>query len=275
MIIRFDRKQSIVNHAALFGAVVFFAWTVENGAPRDARAAASAQAAAKASEVMVYMATDENSPLIETVRDGGALSPIAETTGPGGVKWFMVKTRSGNVGWIKASDNAEARRVDDHFRTLPRDPVSFGPSGGSASSAPAPTTKTSATGAITIPVKIERAKVLVPVTLTSGLSSVTGNLVVDTGASQTFISKRLARDLRLHAIGNQTSEGIGSSIVADVGRVESVKVGDAEVKNMRVSIHDGSNAFGSEGLLGFDFLGRFQMSIDNDKKVMVLTPRKQ
>ena len=39
------------------------------------------------------------------------------------------------------------------------------------------------------------------------------------------------------------------------------------------SIHDDSAAFGGEGLLGFDFLRRFQMSLDTDKKVMVLTPR--
>jgi len=27
--------------------------------------------------------------------------------------------------------------------------------------------------------------------------------------------------------------------------------------------------------LGFDFLSRFQMSVDSDKQVMVLTPRKK
>jgi predicted aspartyl protease len=69
--------------------------------------------------------------------------------------------------------------------------------------------------------------------------------------------------------------GIGGSVVVDVGQVESVKVGDAEVKNMRVSIHDRGYDFGSEGLLGFDFLGSFQMSVDTEKQVMVLTPLKK
>jgi hypothetical protein len=43
---------------------------------------------------------------------------------------------------------------------------------------------------------------------------------------------------------------------------------------MQVSIHDRIMELGYEGLLGFDFLGRFQMSVDSDKQVLVLTPRK-
>jgi hypothetical protein len=270
MIIWCDRQQSFIR-AALLSAVVVFALTAVCAAPRQARAAVSAPVPAKVSEVMVYSAAEEASPLVESVRDGGAFSPIAETTGPGGMKWFMVRTRSGNIGWIKASDNVEARKVDDHFRALPRDAVMIGP----ASSAPESATKASATGAITIPVKINGPRVVVPVTLTSGNSSSIGNLLVDTGASQTMISKRLAREIRLLSIDNQKRIGIGGSIQVDVGQVESVKVGDAEVKNMRVSIHDRVYDFGSEGLLGFDFLSRFQMSVDSDKQVMVLTPRKK
>ena len=264
-----DRIHSLINRAALLGAVAVFAFTFESGAPGDARAASAAPA--KVSEVMVYATADESSSLIESVRDGGALSPIGEMTGGGGEKWFMVKTRSGNVGWIKADENSEAKRMDSHFRSLPRDAIVVGP----ASSAPEPAAKTSATGAITIPVTINGPRVVVPVTLTSGNSSSTGNLLVDTGASQTMISKRLAREIRLLAVDSQTRIGIGGSIVVDVGQADSVKVGDAEVKNMRVSIHDRGYDFGSEGLLGFDFLGRFQMSVDTEKQVMVLTPLKK
>jgi predicted aspartyl protease len=271
MIIHCDRQQSFINRAALLGAVAFFALPVVSGAPRDARAAASVQAPAKVSEAMVYATADESSPLIETVRDGSALSPVAEMTGPGGVKWFMVKTRSGNVGWIKAGDHAEARRVDDHFRTMPKDAISIGP----ASSAPEAATKTSATGAISIPVKMSGNTVVVPVTFYNGNSSVTGNLAVDTGAGQTMVSKRMAREIRLLSIASQQRRGIGGTVLAEVGVVESIKVGEAEVKKMRVSIHDFSPDPRYEGLLGFDFLGRFQMSVDSEQQVMVLTPRKK
>jgi hypothetical protein len=271
MIIRCDRQQTFITRAALLSAVAFFALTVASGARRDARAAASAQAPAKVSEVMVYTAADESSSLIESVRDGGALSPIAETTGPGGEKWFMVKTRSGNVGWIKAGDHAEARRVDEHFRALPKDAISIGP----ASSAPEAATKTSATGAISIPVKMIGNTVVVSVTFYNANSSVTGNLAVDTGAGQTMVSKRMARELRLLSIASQQRRGIGGTVLAEVGVVESIKVGEAEEKNMRVSIHDFSPDPRYEGLLGFDFLGRFQMSVDSEKQLLMLTPRKK
>jgi predicted aspartyl protease len=161
--------------------------------------------------------------------------------------------------------------MDSHFRSLPKDAVTIGP----ASSAPEAAAKTSATGAITIPVKIQGTKVSVPVTFVSGNGSVTGNLAVDTGASQTMISKRMARDLRLQSIALEGRRGIGGSVMVDVGRVDSIKVGDAEAQNMRVSIHDFTLDPSYEGLLGFDFLGRYQMSVDTEKQVMVLTPRKK
>lgn len=271
MIIWSDRLHTLINHAALFGAVAIFALTVVGGAARDARAASAAQASAKVSEVMVYATADESSPLVESVRDGAALSPIGEMTGAGGEKWFMVKTRSGNVGWIKADENSEAKRMDSHFRSLPKDAGMIGPAG----SAPEPGGKTSATGAVTIPIKMNGNTVVVPVTFTNGSSSVTGNMAVDTGASQTMLSKRMATGLRLYSHDTQPRYGIGGSVRVDVSVVESIKVGAAEAKNMRVSIHDFSPDPRYEGLLGFDFLGRFQMSVDAAKQVMVLTPHTQ
>ncbi len=242
----------------------------------------AASAAAPSRDVNVYAAADDGAAPVETIRDGSALTPMGEMTGAGGDKWFMVKTKAGNIGWIKAGDQAEVRRIDDHFRAMPRElfPVGrsleSGATGATAAGAtPASSTKDAATGAITIPVKINGPRVVVPVTLIIGNSSATGNLLVDTGASQTMISTRLAKELQLRAIDNQTRTGIGGSIRADVGQVDAIKVGDAEAKTMRVTISDRAYDLGSEGLLGFDFLGRFQMTVDTDKQVMVLTPRKK
>ena len=58
---------------------------------------------------------------------------------------------------------------------------------------------------------------------------------------------------------------------APVARIESIKVGDAEVSGMMVSIHDAARFPQFEGLLGMDFLGRFQISVDWDKQLLVLT----
>lgn len=242
----------------------------------------AASAVAPSRDIIVYAAADDGAALVETIRDGSAFTPMGEMTGAGGGKWFMVKTKAGNIGWIKAGDQTEVRRIDDHFRAQPRElyPVGqsaeSGTSGASAAgAAPASSTKDAATGAITVPVKINGPRVVVPVTLVSGNSSTTGNLLVDTGASQTMISARMARELQLRAIDNQKHTGIGGSIRADVSQVDAIRVGAAEGKTMRVTISDRAYDFASEGLLGFDFLGRFQMSIDTEKQVMVLTPRKK
>jgi len=275
MLIWRNRLQTLIKCATHMSAIFIFTLTVESGKPTDGFAASASQAPAKASEVMVYATADDSSSPIELVRDGAGLTPIGEIAGAGGEKWFMVKTRSGNVGWIKASDNVEARKIDDHFRALPRDPVSFGPSDAGGSSASVSATIDSATGAITIPVKINGNKVAVPVTFSNGTSSASGYLAVDTGADQTMISKRMARDLRIPSIGAGISSGIGGAARTEIGRVESMTVGKVVVKNVVVTIHDFTNDSRYEGLLGFDFLGRFRMSLDSEKQLMVLTPLKK
>jgi hypothetical protein len=245
--------------------VTVFALMLLCSVPRYVYAASSQPTVGHNVEIRVLAAPDELSELVETVGDGASLSPMGETTGPGGLNWFMVKTRNGNVGWIKASDNPAIRKIDGHFRSLRNEATVIEP--GSASST---SSKTSAGGGITIPVKILAGHAIVPVTFNN---SITANLMVDTGASRTMVSKRVARDLRLYPMGSGTGYGVGGRVTLGIGRVESIKVGEVEIQNMPVSIHDFSPDPRYEGLLGVDFLGRFQMSLDSAKQVMVLTPR--
>jgi predicted aspartyl protease len=253
--------------AIVLDVVTAFALTLFCSVPRYVYAASSQPTLGQNVEVRVLAAPDEFSELVETVGDGASLSPMGETTGPGGLNWFMVKTRNGNVGWVKADDNPAIRKIDGHFRSL-RNEATVIESG----SAPASTTssKTSAGGAIVVPVKILAGHAIVPVTFNN---SITANLMVDTGASRTMVSKRVARDLRLYSMGSGTGYGVGGRVTLGIGRVESIKVGEVEIQNMPVSIHDFSPDPSYEGLLGVDFLGRFHMSLDSAKQVMVLTPR--
>src|SRR5258706_14742547 len=87
-----------------------------------------AASAAQNREVNVFAAADDGSSVVESVRDGSALVPIGEMTGAGGMKGFMGKTKSGNGGRIKAADNPEVKRIDDHFHALPKDSVMGVPS---------------------------------------------------------------------------------------------------------------------------------------------------
>lgn len=230
--------------------------------------AASSQSRPSVNErVEVFSSAEETATLIETVSDGASLTPMAEIMGAGGVKWFMIKTPAGNVGWIKAGENSAARQVDGHFRALPKESTSISPAGNSPDSL----VKTSSQGKATIPIQVRGRHIIVAVTFND---SVTGNLVLDTGAGQTMISKRIANDLRLYSTGAGTRIGVGGAVSVSTANIDAIRVGDADVKNMRVSIHDLPFDAFEEGLLGMDFLGHFQMSLDIEKRVLILAPRK-
>jgi hypothetical protein len=235
-------------------------------APPEAPAASSQQVPAEPSEVQVFTAPDESSLLVESVKQGEPLAPLAELRGTGGLKWFMVRTKNGNVGWIKAGDNDAAKKVDGHFRSLPHESPVIG-----SSSLPESAAKSRANGAMTIPVKVSGSKVIVAVTFNNTIAA---NLLLDTGASRTMISSRIARDLRLHSTGTGGGYGIGGYVRVSTARIESVKLGEVETRDLSVMIHDFSPDPSYEGLLGFDFLSHFHMSLDLQKAMLVLTPRK-
>ena len=215
------------------------------------------------SEVPIYATAEEGAVEIGEVAASENLTPIAETQS-GGIKWYLVKTKSGVVGWIRQGQDGPAKRADDFFRNLP--PVAVGIPvqirSGSAAAAPA--------NAVLVPVTLSGSAVIVPVTFNR---SVSGNLLLDTGASMTMISKRLANSLALAATSSGIFSGIGGTIHAPIARVDSIKVGDAEATGMSVTIHDISRFPHFEGLLGMDFLGRFQVSVDPAKKLLVLAPK--
>jgi hypothetical protein len=58
-----------------------------------------------------------------------------------------------------------------------------------------------------------------------------------------------------------------------LARLGSLKVGDAEVQDLIVSIHDFSPDPRVEGLLGLDFLKNFQLSLDAKRSLLLLGPR--
>jgi hypothetical protein len=225
-------------------------------------ASSSLQASAEQTVVQVFTTPDESSLVIESFRDGQSLSPIAETTAAGGLKWFMVKSSNGNIGWIKAGANNTAKKIDSHFRSLPNENPVIRATGPAESG-----TK----GATAIPVKVSGSKVIVSVNFNN---STAANLLLDTGASRTMISSRIAKILRLQSMGSGTGYGIGGVVTVSTSRVDSIRVGEMERQNLLVMIHDFSLDPSYEGLLGFDFLSHFHLSLDLQKSLLVLTPRK-
>jgi aspartyl protease family protein len=102
----------------------------------------------------------------------------------------------------------------------------------------------------------------------------TARFVVDTGASLCVVSPELAADLGVRP--GPRAEMVPMQVVGGVTAgprvtLASVRVGDAEVENVAAVIH--SIGPGIDGLLGNTFLGRFTVTVDPDRSVLVLRPR--
>ena len=102
----------------------------------------------------------------------------------------------------------------------------------------------------------------------------TARFVVDTGASLCVVSPEVAADLGVRP--GPGAEMIPMQVVGGVTAgprvtLASMRVGDAEVENVAAVIH--SIGSGIDGLLGNSFLGRFTVTLDPAKGVLVLRPR--
>jgi clan AA aspartic protease (TIGR02281 family) len=88
------------------------------------------------------------------------------------------------------------------------------------------------------------------------------SLILDTGATQTVISNRLAQALQLPIIGQSQAEvASGKVVTTSIAKVSSFQLGDLSVSNFSISvIQDG--IFAGDGLLGFDFLRKYRLVLD-------------
>ena len=114
------------------------------------------------------------------------------------------------------------------------------------------------------------ASVIVPVMFNGTLKA---NLAVDTGATITVISRRIASTLALSTLGVSRVGTVAGVITVPVVRLGSHKVGDAQVRDLVVSVHDFSTDPRVEGLLGLDFLKHFHFSLDARRSLLILGPR--
>jgi predicted aspartyl protease len=101
-------------------------------------------------------------------------------------------------------------------------------------------------------------------------------LMLDTGADRTLISPRAlsAAGVRITAptATGQIVGATGSERIAFVA-VDSLEVGDARVSGMMVGSFDLPTTDVGDGLLGRDFLDRFNVNIDSGKGVVTLSPK--
>ena len=141
-------------------------------------------------------------------------------------------------------------------------------------SAPAPGVATVATGAPTEIRFIPGRHIIVDARINGGPAV---KLILDTGAGGTLISPRalaasgvsLTRGTR---VGR--SRGIAKDVEVEVTQVaiDSLEVGGARVGRMLVSSYD-MDMPDVEGLLGQDFLGNFNVTIDSNEGVVKLVKK--
>jgi clan AA aspartic protease (TIGR02281 family) len=218
------------------------------------------------SKVKLFTAPNLSSAQVGILEKGKSPTPIAETLGPGGETWYLVKSNTGFVGWMKKSDTEESRKVEQFFKSLPVEPsLSIATNISTVSSTSAPR------DSIIVPVQMNGPAVIVPVILNRMVHT---HMALDTGATRTVLSLRTADRLGLNRSGATTVvETANGSVAVGTANLASTKVGDAEVENLIVTVHNFSSNPRLGGLLGLDFLRHFHVSLDSRKQVLVLSPR--
>jgi predicted aspartyl protease len=103
-------------------------------------------------------------------------------------------------------------------------------------------------------------------------------LLVDTGASLTVLSTKLAAQLELPINANTRRSLVrvagGREIPVPRVRLASMKLGTATIENLYVGVYDVFPTTSQvHGVLGMDFMRHFNVSIDHGRRRLVLTPR--
>jgi predicted aspartyl protease len=102
-------------------------------------------------------------------------------------------------------------------------------------------------------------------------------LILDTGAANTLITPRVLTAAGVSLTRGTTSgrtRGLAKDVEVEVTQVvvDSLEVGEARVGRMVVSAYD-MEMPNVDGLLGQDFLARFNVSIDPTKGIVTLAPK--
>lgn len=123
-------------------------------------------------------------------------------------------------------------------------------------------------------VTIQGNKVFVPATLGYGGKEVQASLVLDTGADLITIHRPIAEQLNIPlTVGTRVRVVGGKSINASLAKLDYVRVGPYEAKEINaLIIFPQGTAFG-DGLLGMNFLRGLEYSVDFENQVIRWKPQ--
>jgi hypothetical protein len=119
-----------------------------------------------------------------------------------------------------------------------------------------------------IPYKVSEGtemRVILPVTFNN---DITGNMLLDTGATGMHISSRLAVKLGIFESNEVKllwfTGGIGGTVPAVITIIDSIKIGDVNYQFIPTTVSD-SDFEHFEGLIGMDFMTNYSVHIDTVK----------
>ena len=123
----------------------------------------------------------------------------------------------------------------------------------------------------------------VPLRLTNSHQMVVGvsinhsgpyNFLLDTGTQITMVDPSLAAELHLKTQGSAVVAGVGFLAAASFAQLDLLEAGSHAVANQKALVFDIKNPhsvdFHYRGVLGEDFLGQFDMLIDNAHNLLCL-----
>ena len=98
--------------------------------------------------------------------------------------------------------------------------------------------------------------------------------LLDTGTQMTVVDQSLAGELNLRSTGKAAVAGVSLKGAAGFAQLDTLEVGDHRVADQGVLVYDMSSVqeagFGVRGLLGEDFLSRYDVLINNAYKVVCM-----
>jgi hypothetical protein len=100
------------------------------------------------------------------------------------------------------------------------------------------------------------------------------HFLLDTGASNSILSDRVARLLNIQTIGTGMLHTGGGSVAASLTRLNRLQVGESALKDIEIfsATLPTLQRLEVDGILGADYLRRFKVSIDYEKQVMQIEP---
>ena len=98
------------------------------------------------------------------------------------------------------------------------------------------------------------------------------NFLLDTGATNSDIDRGLAEQLSLPGVGEHEVTGIQGKMCLSIVHAQSISVAGRTVRDLNLNVLSKTNGLPSKvsGILGEDFLGNFDLLIDNEHHVVQL-----